>query len=154
MDGAWHGELETTLLAAGQPTTTEEVLDQGELRRLFDEVLSTLPPPPRHFTVNFEFGSETLTDDSRAVFPEFLRVVAERPLPNVIVIGHTDTSGSAATNYELGLRRAQAVRDLLVAAGLAASSVEVVSHGEGDPLTRTPDETSEPRNRRVEIEVQ
>ena len=104
------GAGESTRLAAGQSPTPVEVLDQAELRRLFDEVLSTLPPPPRHFTVNFEFGSETLTDASRAVFPEILRVVGERPFPNVIVIGHTDTSGSVATNYELGLKRAQAVR--------------------------------------------
>jgi len=148
------GARESTRLAAGQSPTPVAVLDQAELQRVFGEALSALPLPPRHYTVNFQFASETLTDASRAVFPEILRVVAEWPFPNVIVIGHTDTSGSAATNNELGLRRAQAVGDLLVAAGLAASSVEVVSHGEGDPLVRTPDETSEPRNRRVEIEVQ
>ena len=45
------------------------------------------------------------------------------------------------------------VRALLVDAGLAASTIEVTSHGEGDLLIRTLDETPEPRNRRVEISV-
>ena len=42
---------------------------------------------------------------------------------------------------------------LLVAAGLDATSVEVTSHGEAVLLVRTPDETYEPRNRRVEITI-
>jgi outer membrane protein OmpA-like peptidoglycan-associated protein len=45
------------------------------------------------------------------------------------------------------------VRNLLTAAGLDASSIEVSSLGEADPLVRTPDDTPEPRNRRVEIGV-
>ena len=44
-------------------------------------------------------------------------------------------------------------RDLLIEAGLDASAIEVYSHGETDLLVQTPDETPEPRNRRVEIAV-
>ncbi len=61
--------------------------------------------------------------------------------------------GAPRTNVALGLKRAVTVRDLLVAAGLDPSTVEVTSHGEGDLLIQTPDETPEPRNRRVEITV-
>ena len=53
----------------------------------------------------------------------------------------------------LGLKRAATVRQLLIDTGIEASLVEINSHGEGNPLIRTPDSTPEPRNRRVEIAV-
>ena len=56
-------------------------------------------------------------------------------------------------NTALGMRRALMVRDLLVDAGLASAMIEVASHGEGDLLVHTPDETPDPRNRRVDITV-
>ena len=55
--------------------------------------------------------------------------------------------------HELALKRATTVRDLLVAAGFDGSTIEVTSHGEADLMIPTPDETPEPRNRRVEITV-
>ena len=72
---------------------------------------------------------------------------------DVVVVGHTDRMGTPQANVALGLKRATAVRNLLVSAGLTASTIEATSHGEADPLIETPDETAEPRNRRVEIAV-
>jgi peptidoglycan-associated lipoprotein len=45
------------------------------------------------------------------------------------------------------------VRTLLVDAGLDPSAIEVTSHGEAELLVRTPDNTYEARNRRVEITI-
>ncbi len=120
---------------------------------MFGDALAALPPAPKSFTLYFQFDSDELTPDARALLPEILRIVKERPVPDVVAIGHTDTTGSAASNYQLGLRRAARVRDLLVEAGLDAALIAVTSAGEGEPLIRTPDETPEPRNRRVEIAV-
>ena len=61
--------------------------------------------------------------------------------------------GTQQANYGLGLKRAMTVRNLLVASGLNGSTIEVTSVGELDPLVKTPDETPEPRNRRVDISV-
>ena len=61
--------------------------------------------------------------------------------------------GDPRANLALGLKRAISVRNMLVAAGLAPSTIEVASHGEADLLVKTPDNTPEPRNRRVEITV-
>ena len=115
--------------------------------------MPALPPAPRHFTLYFQFESDELTDESRVVVPEILKTVRERAVPDVAVVGHTDTTGTSRANFELGLKRATTVRNLLVKAGLDASSIEVTSHGEADLLIQTPDETPEPRNRRVEIAV-
>jgi outer membrane protein OmpA-like peptidoglycan-associated protein len=61
--------------------------------------------------------------------------------------------GTAASNIELGLRRANAIRSVLIDAGVDAALIEATSHGEADLLVKTTDEVPEPRNRRVNITV-
>jgi OOP family OmpA-OmpF porin len=129
------------------------VLSPGDITRLFGDALGALPPPARRFVLYFELGGNTLTPDSQAQVPVILALVTERGQPDVAIIGHTDTTGAAAANVTLGLRRATLVRDLLVAAGLDATLIEVASHGESNPLEPTPDNTEHARNRRVEVTV-
>jgi outer membrane protein OmpA-like peptidoglycan-associated protein len=137
----------------GQAPSAASTLSEADIIRLFGDTLSALPPAPRHFTLNFRFESDELTPESRALLPQIVSAVKERPAPDVVVVGHTDRMGTPQANVALGLKRATAVRNLLVSAGLTASTIEATSHGEADPLIETPDETAEPRNRRVEIAV-
>ena len=136
-----------------QPPGPVTTIGEQDVQRLFGNALAALPAPPTRFTLRFRFESDELTDESRALVPEILRAVTERPVPDVVVVGHTDTTGTTQSNFELGLKRAIGVRNLLIGAGLNASAIEVISHGEKDLLIQTPDETLEPRNRRVEIAV-
>jgi outer membrane protein OmpA-like peptidoglycan-associated protein len=128
-------------------------LESDDVRRRFGDALASLPAAPQHFVLYFRFDSEELTDESRRLVEDVLKAVKQRPDPEVIAIGHTDTTGTPVKNVELGLRRANAVRMLLVDAGLKAAAVAVTSHGEGALLVRTADGVFEPRNRRVEITV-
>jgi outer membrane protein OmpA-like peptidoglycan-associated protein len=144
---------DSTVVAQNRPPTPVTTMDPAEVQRVFGDALSSLPAPPLHFNVYFEYGSNDLTRESRTLIPEILRVVGARLVPDVLAVGHTDTTGRAASNNELGLKRAMIVRDLLIASGLDASLIEITSHGEADLLIPTPDETYEPRNRRVDIEV-
>jgi outer membrane protein OmpA-like peptidoglycan-associated protein len=146
-------ERDATQVAADQPPGPVSTLSEADVNRIFGDALSALPPSPRHFTLYFRFESDQLTDESRALVPEILKTVNARFVPEVAVVGHTDTTGAPEANFKLGLRRATTVRDLLVRAGLDASVIEVTSHGEADLLIQTADETLEPRNRRVEIAV-
>ena len=123
------------------------------MEREFGEALASLPPAPQTFTLLLQFESENLTPASRTLLTETLQAVKQHPVPDVLVVGHTDTTGPPALNFQLGLRRAQTVRALLIAAGLDNGAVTVVSHGETQLLVSTPDGTSEPRNRRVLINV-
>ena len=142
----------TRVIGNGAPAAVAP-LSEAEEQSLFGDALSALPRRARDFTLYFEFESDQLTAQSRALVPQVLQAVKDFPNPDVTVIGHTDTTGNAASNVELGLRRANMVRQLLLDAGLQGSIVEATSHGEADPLVPTPDETAEPRNRRVEISV-
>ncbi len=112
-----------------------------------------MPPPARRFLLYFDTGRDTLTAESRALVPEILATVQTRPVPEVSIVGHTDTTGPPATNVDLGMRRAALIRDLLVGAGLDVRLVEVASHGETNPVVPRP--TTPPRrsNRRVEVTV-
>lgn len=142
-----------TTIVAGQAPTSPAVLPPDELQRIFGDALGALPPPARRYLLYFESGSDTLTPESKTLVSEILATVQARTRPDVSVIGHTDTTGAAAANVTLGLRRAELVRDLLVTAGLDAALVEVASHGEANPVVTTPDNTAEARNRRVEVTV-
>jgi len=148
-------EARASTVVLGRRTAPASVVALGEADagRLFGNVLASLPPAPQHFIVNFEFDSDEPTAESRALLPEILSVVKNRPFPEVLVIGHTDTIGTRGSNIGLGMRRAELLRKLLIEAGLNASLIEIVSHGEADLLVPTGDEVAEPRNRRVEITV-
>jgi outer membrane protein OmpA-like peptidoglycan-associated protein len=141
--------LATATAAPGAVTTMSE----DEVTRVFGAALAALPPAPRHFRLQFKFESDALTDASVALIPAILAAVRAIPVPEVAVIGHTDTMGEAKANLALGLKRAMTVRNILVQAGLAPSTVDVSSHGEADLIVKTRDKTPEPRNRRVEITV-
>lgn len=142
-----------TRISRNQAPSAAAVLTEAEVEREFGDALASLPPAPQSFTLHFQFESENLTPESKALVTATLRAVKERPVPDVLVVGHTDTTGPAALNFQLALRRAQAVRTLLVAAGLDETAIVVVSHGEAQLLIPTPDNTYEPRNRRVLITV-
>jgi outer membrane protein OmpA-like peptidoglycan-associated protein len=136
--------------AAPGPVTT---LSEDDVNRLFGEALAALPPAPRQFVLQFKFESDTLTDESSALIPAILAAVKALPVPEVVIIGHTDTMGDKKSNVALGLKRAIRVRNILVEAGLPPATVDVTSHGEADLLVKTRDNTPEPRNRRVGITV-
>jgi outer membrane protein OmpA-like peptidoglycan-associated protein len=145
-------EREAALAVPGRAPVLTKVSD-ADFNRMFADALSALPPAPQRFTLFFRFESDELTDESQALIPQVLSAVKQHVVQDVIVIGHTDTMGTQQANYELGFKRAMTVRNILVAAGLSGSSIEVTSVGELDPLVKTADETPEPRNRRVDIAV-
>jgi outer membrane protein OmpA-like peptidoglycan-associated protein len=140
---------------AGQttPPTSPFPIDQATVRRLFGSALDALPGAEVHFTLHFDAAQDVLNATSQAQFPAILRSIQERHSTDISITGHTDTTGDPAANYQLGLRRAEGVADLLRAQGLDSSSLFVTSHGEADPLVKTGRGVAEPLNRRVEVIV-
>ena len=76
-----------------------------------------------------------------------------RPGGNMVLTGHTDTTGSAAFNQALSQRRVDAVTAALAAEGVPASSITSSASGETNPPVRTGDQVSDQKNRSVEIVV-
>jgi outer membrane protein OmpA-like peptidoglycan-associated protein len=144
---------DASVVSAGQPPSAPTRLRESEVRRIFGDALDALPPAPQQFTLFFRFESDELTDDSRSMVPEILQALKEHPVPEILIVGHTDTTGTIAANFDLGRKRAEMVRGVLMEAGLDTSAIEVTSHGESDLLVPTADEVFESRNRRVDISV-
>lgn len=142
-----------TRVIAGQAPSAPAPMTDEEIQRRFGEAMSARPLPPREFILYFEVGGDTLTPESKALVADIVGFVAKRPVPDVSVIGHTDTTGDAQSNVTLGMQRATVIRDLLVQSGVDPSQVDVRSHGEADLLVQTPDNTAEAKNRRVEVTV-
>ena len=127
--------------------------DAAAVRQQYGLLLSQQPAAPRHFTLPFESNAQRLAPGAEPVLAELRAALAAMPAPEVVVTGHTDRVGSLEANDRLSLARAEAVRELLVAAGVDRTQISVVGRGEREPLVPTADEVAEPRNRRVEIKL-
>ncbi|WP_228384673.1 OmpA family protein [Rhodocyclus gracilis] len=132
--------------AAAAPVSPEKI------HKDFGDAIAARPKMPTRYLLYFDNGAR-LTAESAALIPKIIAEAADRPAVDVSVIGHTDTSGRADGNEELSLRRATTVAKLLKDRGLKVHALSIESHGERNLLIPTPDNTYEPRNRRVEISI-
>ena len=143
----------TRVAAETRAPAAPETLSETEIVATWGAALRASAPQPRTFILYFELGSDSLTPESQAQLPSIKASIRDFPAPEIAVTGHTDRVGKEDYNARLALQRANLIRDMLVAEGLDTGLIEVSSHGEGNPLVPTPDETPEPRNRRVEVTV-
>lgn len=109
--------------------------------------------PTVSLTITFVTGSAELAPAAIQVLDNLTHALASPQLApyRFRIEGHTDSVGPRRANQELSERRAAQVRDYLVRHGIAAARLEAVGLGEQQLLIPTPDETAEPRNRRVQI---
>jgi outer membrane protein OmpA-like peptidoglycan-associated protein len=128
-------------------------LNADDVRRDFGAALAALPGRPTSFLLYFREGSDELTEASRAELDNVFGELKRRPLPDIMVIGHTDTVGAEDYNDDLSRARAERLREILVALGLPGERIQTAGRGERELLVPTPDNVPEPRNRRVEISV-
>ncbi|KUJ80447.1 hypothetical protein AVO45_05195 [Ruegeria marisrubri] len=98
--------------------------------------------------INFAFDSAKLDASAQQILVKQANWIKQFPEVRFRVYGHTDAVGSESYNYNLGLRRAQAVVSFFASQGISRSRLEaVVSRGETQPLIPTADR--ERRNRRT-----
>jgi hypothetical protein len=104
-------------------------------------------------TVFFALGSAAINADGRAAIAQAASDFAAGGSSSVSIVGHTDTTGSADYNMRLSQRRAEAVGQALLDAGVPADAVVAGWRGQDDLAVPTADNVAEPRNRRVEISI-
>lgn len=99
--------------------------------------------------VHFGFDSTELGDDAQQNIDYNIQIMERNPSLDVQLEGHCDERGTAEYNLSLGSRRGEAVRDVLVAAGVNPSRLRVISYGEEVPINPGHTEEAWARNRRV-----
>jgi len=110
--------------------------------------------PSVNLTVNFLTGSASLTATAEHTLDALGQALTSSDLTGFRfrVEGHTDTVGTPDANRELSQKRAEAVAAYLEKKfGVQSAKLDAVGLGQEDLLVSTPDQTPEPRNRRVKI---
>jgi len=130
-----------------------QTISAEQVLRDFPRLLNLQPSAPESFRLEFMPGSSDLTSASLEQLSTVVARAQARSGGDIVVTGHTDRVGSIEANDRLSLRRAQAVRNLLIERGFKPELIEAVGRGEREPLVDTPDEVAEPRNRRAEVTV-
>lgn len=144
---------EAVRVADGKTAPTQaQALSPEEAEALFGPARRALPQAPARFVLYFDSETTRLTRESQTLLPEVLSTAQARGSRDIAVVGHASTAGDENYNIELSRRRAEAVRKLLVRAGLPAEGIETASHGSANPLVASSN-PHEPRNRRVEVTV-
>jgi len=103
--------------------------------------------------VYFPWDQYILTPEAQTVVQAASGYATSNHAARILVVGHTDTSGSAAYNIRLSERRAKIVADGMVADGVPSSVLQVDWKGKTDLAVPTPDGVREPLNRRTTIDI-
>lgn len=103
------------------------------------------------YSLFFDFNDTKLGADAVKTATAIAKEVRLAGYPKIRVTGYTDLSGSDSYNVKLSLRRAEAVKRALIAAGVPADRILVEGLGKTSPHVVTADGVREPQNRRVEV---
>ncbi len=126
------------------------VVSEDKLDKDFGDAIAAQPRLPVSYLLYFK-KDVLLTKESRALIPKIIAEAAERQAVDVSVIGHTDTVSTMKLNERLSHQRAVKIMRLLKKKGINFHDITLESHSERNLLVPTPDNTYEPRNRRVEV---
>jgi outer membrane protein OmpA-like peptidoglycan-associated protein len=103
--------------------------------------------------VLFESGRAEVKPGAQASLRKLADFLQQYPSRSILIEGHTDSVGSAASNAALSQRRADAVDAALVAMGLAGQRTTTVGYGEDYPVADNGSDTNRALNRRVEVYI-
>ncbi len=99
--------------------------------------------------VLFPVNEATLTAEAKAVLDAQVAWLNQYPERTIVIEGHADEQGTREYNLALGARRAAAVRNYMVAAGLLETRLSIISYGKERPLEVCSTETCWSKNRRA-----
>ena len=110
---------------------------------------AAVPAPSPLKDVFFNFDKAAIRDDQKAALNDNVGWLKGNTGAKVLVEGHCDERGTAEYNLALGERRAKAVKDYLVAAGIAADRISTITYGKERPFVLGHDESAWKWNRRA-----
>ncbi len=103
--------------------------------------------------VNFDNNSSKFTAESYPILFHTALVMLQNPDIKVEVQGHTDNIGSEGSNQKLSERRADVVKNYLIARGVKADRIKTVGYGEKNPIADNKTADGRAMNRRIEFKV-
>ena len=145
-DGASEVQSSSATAAASSSSTaaTEAATEAPSARTIAENQLASVGN-----TVLFGFDSASLTDAAQATLNRQAAFMQASPTLRVVIGGHADERGTREYNLALGERRAAATRDYLVAKGVNAARVRIISYGKERPVAVGSNDVSWAKNRRA-----
>lgn len=145
------GGVSPLVMAAEEPAAASALESQGDFS--LDECLGRFEILSETGNIYFASGSANLDTDSTFVLKSIIDIVQRCPGLRILVSGHTDDVGSNEMNQALSLRRAQAVVNYLVGAGIESGRLFSTGYGEDRPMVENDSAFNRSRNRRIEFSL-
>jgi OOP family OmpA-OmpF porin len=136
----WQFKPEISVKPAAAP------VDATVCQQLFADLLGKA-------RIRFESGKADIVADSAGLLDRLIETALRCPTANIEIAGHTETDGEEAANQALSEKRAQAVADYLVKAGLPAERFSAVGYGATQPIARNDTDQGKAQNRRIDFVV-
>lgn len=113
----------------------------------------SVPELPRLYRVFFDWNKADISAEGTRILNDAATAAktAQAQITRIVATGHADRSGTERYNMALSLRRANAVKSVLIREGVPENQIVVLGKGERETLVPTADGVREPLNRRVEI---
>jgi outer membrane protein OmpA-like peptidoglycan-associated protein len=125
-----------------------DAIPDADVQRREDSLIVMLPGD-----VLFDTNSSALAPGAYERLRSVAASLQRYPDTNIVVKGHTDSSGAESYNLKLSEERAENVRKYLVAEGVSASRITAIGFGEAYPLVSNDTSSGRQQNRRVELEI-
>ena len=136
----WQFKPEISVKPAAAP------VDPTVCQQLFSDLLVKA-------NIRFESGQATIDPDSTGLLDRLIETAFRCPTADIEIAGHTDAAGGDAVNQTLSEKRAQAVMDYLVKAGLPTDRFTATGYGSTKPIASNDTEEGKAQNRRIEFVV-
>ena len=136
----WQFKADVSVKPAAAP------VDPTVCQQLFSDLLAK-------GSIRFESGQATIDPDSAGLLDRLIETAFRCPSASIEIAGHTDGDGDDAFNQALSEKRAQAVMDYLVKAGLPADHFTATGYGSTQPVASNDTEEGKAQNRRIEFVV-
>ncbi|AWM12736.1 hypothetical protein DI487_01850 [Flavobacterium sediminis] len=132
-----------------QAREIQEQLPGAQVERVGEGIKLTL----NENAIRFNLNESSLTSTAKANLDKLVPVFKDYNDTNIIIYGHTDSSGNDDYNMTLSVKRAESVKNYLIAKGLSGSRFEIVGMGETEPIDTNETKESMANNRRVEFAI-
>ncbi|HVV42792.1 MAG TPA: OmpA family protein [Nitrobacter sp.] len=136
----WTAKTEVSVKPAAAP------VDKTVCQQLLSELLGKSK-------IRFESGRANIDPDSIGLLDLLVATAFRCPSATIEIIGHTDSDGDDKFNQTLSERRAQAVADYLVKAGLPADRFKPMGYGSAQPIAPNDNDEDKAKNRRIDFVV-
>ncbi len=131
-------------------------IDYNRIEDLIKKHSSKVSAVPENWVligVNFDFNKASIRPESLPILYNAAEILLTHPEVKVEIQGYTDNVGSDKYNKQLSLRRADAVKNFLVAKGVNSSRLTTAGYGESNPIANNKTADGRALNRRIEFKV-